>query len=113
MKKIICGIAFLLALNTISYSQDNYYWYNSNKVMLYGDSSTFYLNTNKTSIKRKLASIFNLTDTSISQFWDSEFIVKSDKKIDIGLLNSQIVKLKYKAPLFRNSTGATLFCCRK
>lgn len=113
MKKTICGIAFLLALNTISYSQEKYYWYNSNKVGLYADSSTFYLNTNKTqnadtsSIKRKLASIFSLNDSSISQFSDSEFIVKSDKKIDIGLLNLQIVKLKYKAPLFRNLTGAT------
>lgn len=108
MKKNISIIVLLLTINSLSYCQNNYYWYNSTKVQLNVDSSIFYIKTADITItKPRMASIFGINDTTVVQLSNNTFIIKSDKKIDVSSLKSQTVPFKYNTPLFRNSIGAS------
>ncbi len=117
MRKNIFIVVFFLLISSIAYSQ-NYYWYNSSKVQLNDDSSMFYIKTIKTNeasafTKAKIVSLFKINDTALSQLSDTEFIIKSDKKIDRTILNSQALNLKYNTPLFRNSNGSSIIILPK
>ena len=112
MRKNIFIVVFFLLISSIAYSQ-NYYWYNSSKVQLNDDSSMFYIKTIKTNeasafTKAKIVSLFKINDTALSQLSDTEFIIKSDKKIDRTILNSQALNLKYNTPLFLNSNSSSI-----
>lgn len=69
MNKFLLLIVFLLSIINLIYSQNNYYWYNANKINLDSDSTVFYLQTNTANASKlnrsTIAAVFGIHDSAL------------------------------------------------
>lgn len=110
MKKFLLLIVLLLSIISLTYSQNNYYWYNARKINLDSDSTVFYFQTNTANASKlnrsTIAAAFGIHDSAMQQLSDSEFTIHSKSKINANELLSQSASLKYSTPLLKNTIYA-------
>ena len=91
MKKIVLIITFLLTICFFSFSQNHYYWYNSEKIKLKIDTTKYFIKTKDLiSTKDKLAAILKLNDSLIFKLSDTTFIIYGDDKLKEKVKNQKL-----------------------